>query len=165
LQKSNALVAAIESGFIVDFKHIKYSESWDHMSYKTNKAFTMVELLVVVMVFGISLGILTTIYSSVNKQGIKQDRTTATWCTYNNVMELLRMDLAKAIDVKISDHKIKITTMELNENFTIKKADIEWSHNNKNKLIRLSDNQKNIFDFGTSLPAKDLLDIKFALVP
>lgn len=129
------------------------------------EAFTMVELMVGVLIFGLLLAAISTLYFSVNRQGVKQDRETATWYTFSGAMEALREDLAQATELEVSDSKIEMTTMTIGEDLKFITANVIWAQAAKSKLTRSSGGKKTTFDFGSSLPPKDAFNMRFAQLP
>ncbi|HNW35445.1 MAG TPA: hypothetical protein PKM25_10970 [Candidatus Ozemobacteraceae bacterium] len=135
------------------------------LCHKKRHAFTLVEITVCVLVFGLFLGLLNNVYSSVNRQGTKQDRETATWYIYTGAMELLRDDLAQATVVDVTDQKLEMKTVRFGNKLELLTSDVIWAQQGKRKLIRECDGKTTVFDFGTLLTAKDVLNIRFARIP
>jgi len=132
---------------------------------KERHAFTLVEISVCVLVFGLFLGLLNNVYRSVNRQGAKQDRETTTWYIYTGAMEQLRDDLAQATDVDVSEHKLEMKTVRIGNNLELLTSEVVWAQQGKRKLIRECDGKTTVFDFGTLLTANDVLNIRFARIP
>lgn len=134
------------------------------MFRRIREAFTIVELLVVVLILGVFLSMINTFCFSANRQGAKQDRDTATWHTYSGAIEALRMDLANATKLDVDDHIIEMKVVKITEDFKFIDENVVWAQE-KNKLTRSSNGRKITFDFGSSLLREDILNIRFALLP
>lgn len=135
------------------------------MCHETRKAFTFVELVVGVLIFSLLIASIHTLYTSVNRQGVKQDRETATWYVYSGAMELLREDLAQATDISVTERNIDMKTLKMTSDLKFQTTNVVWAQEGKTKLTRKCDGKKTVFDFGATLPPKDVLNIRFALAP